>query len=87
MNDASKKSLCELLGLGVSAVELLEKRILWGEKKLEREEIGNKREMEDQRGRQRDGERRGICEIRRNREELFLQPCDREGTNEYRWDE
>lgn len=48
MNDASKKSLCELLGLGVSAVELLEKRILWEKKKLEGEEIGNKREMEDQ---------------------------------------
>lgn len=41
MNDASKKSLCELLGLGVSAVEL-EKRILWGKKSWKEKRLATK---------------------------------------------
>lgn len=80
MNDASKKRLFELLGLGVGwkKVKKSGKKGDWQQKRNGRSAWMAVRWRKDW------GK---ICEIRGNREELFLDQCDGKRTNEYERDE
>lgn len=79
MNDASKKSYWGWVWVWGG--------VAWKENFIKRGKKGNRQQKRNGRSVRWRKDWGEICEIRGNREELFLDQCDRKGTNEYERDE